>query len=197
MKIDNSGYLFKAILLTACGILLTFFPGVLAWVFYIIGGIIIIGSLLTGLSGGEGGSLFSVGMVGAGIGLFIMYLPKLISSHIAIIAGMVLVIVGIVQIVKSRKKDLSNGMRNVQLVFGILLLVAGIFFMFNPFHASKIIRILTGVLLLLFAAFNYYVVHVINQRNAGNISGNSNNASDNIIDTSGVEKPDEINNRIE
>jgi uncharacterized membrane protein HdeD (DUF308 family) len=137
-------------------------------------------------------------MVGAGIGLFIMYLPKLISSHIAIIAGMVLVIVGIVQIVKSRKKDLSNVMRNVQLVFGILLLVAGIFFMFNPFHASKIIRILTGVLLLLFAAFNYYVVHVINQRNAGNISGNSsNNASDNIIDTSGVEKPDEINNRIE
>ena len=195
MKIDNSGYLFKAILLTACGILLTFFPGVLAWVFYIIGGIIIIGSLLTGLTGGEGGALFSVGMVGAGIGLFIMYLPKLISSHIAVIAGMVLVIVGIVQIVKSRKKDLSNGMRNVQLVFGILLLVAGIFFMFNPFHASKIIRILTGVLLLLFAAFNYYVVHVINQRNAGNSSGSSN--SPDIIDASGVEKPDEINNRIE
>lgn len=195
MKIDNSGYLFKAILLTACGILLTFFPGVLAWVFYIIGGIIIIGSLLTGLTGGEGGALFSVGMVGAGIGLFIMYLPKLISSHIAVIAGMVLVIVGIVQIVKSRKKDLSNGMRNVQLVFGILLLVAGIFFMFNPFHASKIIRILTGVLLLLFAAFNYYVVHVINQRNAGNSSGSS--SSPDIIDASGVEKPDEINNRIE
>lgn len=195
MKIDNSGYLFKAILLTACGILLTFFPGVLAWVFYIIGGIIIIGSLLTGLTGGEGGALFSVGMVGAGIGLFIMYLPKLISSHIAVIAGMVLVIVGIVQIVKSRKKDLSNGMRNVQLVFGILLLVAGIFFMFNPFHASKIIRILTGVLLLLFAAFNYYVVHVINQRNAGNSGGNS--SSPDIIDASGVEKPDEINNRIE
>ena len=195
MKIDNSSYLFKAILLTACGILLTFFPGVLAWVFYIIGGIIIIGSLLTGLTGGEGGALFSVGMVGAGIGLFIMYLPKLISSHIAVIAGMVLVIVGIVQIVKSRKKDLSNGMRNVQLVFGILLLVAGIFFMFNPFHASKIIRILTGVLLLLFAVFNYYVVHVINQRNAGNSSGSS--SSPDIIDASGVEKPDEINNRIE
>ncbi|HNZ98197.1 DUF308 domain-containing protein [Ruminococcus sp.] len=195
MKIDNSGYLFKAILLTACGILLTFFPGVLAWVFYIIGGIIIIGSLLTGLTGGEGGALFSVGMVGAGIGLFIMYLPKLISSHIAVIAGMVLVIVGIVQIVKSRKKDLSNGMRNVQLVFGILLLVAGIFFMFNPFHASKIIRILTGVLLLLFAAFNYYVVHVINQRNAGNSGGSS--SYPDIIDASGVEKPDEINKRIE
>ncbi len=195
MKIDNSGYLFKAILLTACGILLTFFPGVLTWVFYIIGGIIIIGSLLTGLGGGDGGSLFSVGMVGAGIGLFVMFLPKLISIHIAGIAGAALVIVGIVQIVKSRKKDLSNGMRTVQLIFGILLLVAGIFFMFNPFHASKIIRILTGVVLLLFAAFNYYVVYVINQRNAGKISSNS--SSSNVIDTSGVEKPDEINNRIE
>ena len=132
MKIDNSGYLFKAILLTVCGVLLTFFPGVLAWVFYIIGGIVIIGSLLTGFSGGDGGSLFSVGMVGAGIGLFIMYLPKLISTHIAGIAGLILVIVGIVQIVRSRKKDFTNGMKTVQLVFGILLLVAGLFFMFNP-----------------------------------------------------------------
>ena len=196
MKIDNSGYLFKAILLTVCGVLLTFFPGVLAWVFYIIGGIVIIGSLLTGFSGGDGGSLFSVGMVGAGIGLFIMYLPKLISTHIAGIAGLILVIVGIIQIVRSRKKDFTNGMKTVQLVFGILLLVAGLFFMFNPFHASKIIRILTGVVLLLFAAFNYYVVYVINQRNAGNISSSSGSSPD-IIDTSGVEKPDEINNRIE
>ena len=101
MKIDNSGYLFKAILLTACGILLTFFPGVLAWVFYIIGGIIIIGSLLTGLGGGDGGSLFSVGMVGAGIGLFVMFLPKLISIHIAGIAGAALVASGVF-IFKSR-----------------------------------------------------------------------------------------------
>ena len=52
-----------------------------------------------------------------------------------------------------------------------------------------------GVVLLLFAAFNYYVVYVINQRNAGKISSNS--SSSNVIDTSGVEKPDEINNRIE
>ena len=135
-------------------------------------------------------------MVGAGIGLFIMYLPKLISTNIAGIAGLILVIVGIVQIVRSRKKDFTNGMKTVQLVFGILLLVAGLFFMFNPFHASKLIRILTGVVLLLFAAFNYYVVYVINQRNAGNISSSSGSSPD-IIDTSGVEKPDEINNRIE
>lgn len=87
-------------------------------------------------------------------------------------------------------------MKTVQLVFGILLLVAGLFFMFNPFHASKLIRILTGVVLLLFAAFNYYVVYVINQRNAGKISSSSGSSPD-IIDTSGVEKPDEINNRIE
>ncbi|WP_297956050.1 DUF308 domain-containing protein [uncultured Ruminococcus sp.] len=193
MKIDNSGYLFKAILFTVCGILLAFFPGVLAWAFYIVGGIIIIGSLLTGLGGGEGSSLFSIGLVGAGIGLFIMYLPKLISSHISLIAGLVLVIFAIIQIVKSRKKDFTNGMKNVQLVFGILLLVAGLFFMFNPFDTGKLVRILTGVIMLLYAAFNYYVVYVIGQRN----EGHSGSGSPDVIDTSGVEKNENDTKRLE
>ena len=58
MKIDNSGYIFKGILLLVSGVLFAFFPGVVSWIFYIIGGIIIIGSIFTfigGLGSGDAG----------------------------------------------------------------------------------------------------------------------------------------------
>ena len=75
MKIDNSGYIFKGILLTVCGVLFAFFPGVLSWIFYIIGGIIIIGSVVTvlgGLGSGDVSSLLPAGGVGVLIGILVM-----------------------------------------------------------------------------------------------------------------------------
>ena len=186
MKIDNSGYMIKGILLTVCGISFTFFPNVLAWVFYIIGGIIIVGSALTFLGGigDDGLALLPAGGIGIMIGLFIMSLPKLISSHLSFIAGLILVVVAIVQMVKSNSKKLEGGLKTTQLIFGIVLLVAALFFMFSPFKTDKIVRIIVGVVLMLFAAFNFYVVHVINERNG---KGGSN--ASNVIDTSGQEKP--------
>lgn len=186
MKIDNSGYMIKGILLTVCGISFTFFPNVLAWVFYIIGGIIIIGSALTFLGGvgDDGLALLPAGGIGVAIGLFIMYLPKLVSSHLSLIAGLILVVLAIIQIVKSQSKKLEGGLKTAQLIFGVVLLVAALFFMFSPFKTDNIVRIIVGVVLLLFAAFNFYVVHVINERN-----GKSSNNPGNVIDTSGQEKP--------
>lgn len=188
MKIDSSGYTIKGVLLTICGVVLTFFPGILTWFFYIVGGIVIIGSLFTvlgSLGGGDGLSLTPAAMVGAGIGLLIMSLPKLVSAHISTIAGIILTIIAIVQIVKAKNKDLTQGLKIFQLVFGILMLIAGLFLMFSPFKPNMAIRIITGVVCLLFAAFNFYIVYVIKQRNGDGVS-----ASGNIIDVAGHDVPD-------
>jgi uncharacterized membrane protein HdeD (DUF308 family) len=185
LKIDNSNYIFKGIILTVCGILFAFFPGVLSWIFYIIGGIIIVGSIFTvlgGLGGGDGAGLLPGGIVGVLIGFFIMYLPKIIAVQISLIAGIVLAIVAITQIVKALSRDLTNGLKLLQLIFGIILLICSIFLIFNPFKGGNIIRIIIGVVMLMFAAFNYYVAYVINQRN-------SSNAPD-VIDTTGYTSPD-------
>jgi len=173
MKIDNSSYVFKGILLTVCGVLFAFFPGVLSWIFYIIGGMIIAGSVITvlgGLSSGDGASLLPAGLVGSLIGLLVMYLPKIITAQMSVIAGIILSVAAVTQIVKALSKDFTKGLKLGQLIFGIVLLICSIFLIFNPFKGGNILRIIIGIVMLLFAAFNFYVAYVIKQRNASNPS---------------------------
>lgn len=191
---DKSSYIFKGVLLLVCGILFGFFPGVLSWVFYIIGGIIIIGSALTSLSGltsGDGGSLMPAGIVGGLIGLLVIYIPKFITAKMSVISGIILAIIAITQIVKSLKMDDENKLRIFQLIFGILLLVGSIFLMFRNSDDNTIIRISIGVIMLLFSAFNFYIAYVIDQRYNGKTSSFKASENPDIIDVdSFTEKPE-------
>ncbi|WP_028515505.1 DUF308 domain-containing protein [Ruminococcus flavefaciens] len=196
MKIDNTGYIVKGILLAVCGVCFAFFPNVISWTFYIIGGIIVAGSVLTGLGGitqGDG-SLLPVGGIGAAIGLFIMCLPKVISAHISIIVGFIILIIAIVQIIKALTKEMKNGFKIFQLVFGIILLIGSVFLIFDPFKGGNIIRIIVGIILIGYALFNFYVAYVINERNGGVVSNTSAAKKyDDIIDTVGHDVPDNDN----
>lgn len=200
MKIDNTGYIVKGILLAVCGVLFAFFPNVISWTFYIIGGIIVAGSILTGLGGitqGDG-SLLPAGGIGAAIGLFIMCLPKVISAHISIIVGLIILIISIVQIVKALTKEMKKGLKILQLSFGIILLLGSVFLIFDPFKGGNIIRIIVGIIMIGYAAFNFYVAYVINERNGGVITNTSSaNKYDNIIDTSGHDVPDDNTPKIQ
>ena len=91
MKIDNFNYIFKGVLLTVCGVLLAFFPGVINWIFYIIGAIVIIGCVMTLLSSLAGGDamLLPSSLAGAAIGVGIMFLPKFVSVQIPVFAGLI------------------------------------------------------------------------------------------------------------
>lgn len=185
MKTDNSGFVFKGILLLICGVLFAFFPGVISWIFYIIGGAVIIGSAVTGLKslGVEGGSLIPASVTGILIGLFIVYIPHFIASSMSLIAGIILAVISISQIVKALSKDLSKGIRILQLIFGIALLVCSIFLIFNPFKGGQVIRIIVGVVLIAYSAFNFYVAYVISERNS------QYNTDSNIIDTNAYDVP--------
>ena len=193
MKIDNTGYIIKAILLLVCGILFAFFPGVISWVFYIIGGIIILGSVATAFSsfGGDGGgSLIPAGAIGVLIGLFVIYIPRFIASKMSVIAGLILGVIAITQIVKALSKELTKGLKIFQLIFGIALLVSSIFLIFNPFHGGKVIRFLIGLVMLSFAAFNFYVAYVISQRNGEVIDASS------VVDTHGYDVSDKDDQKL-
>ena len=193
MKIDNSGYIFKGILLLVSGVLFAFFPGVVSWIFYIIGGIIIIGSIFTfigGLGSGDAGGLLPTSIAGALIGLFVMYLPRIITSQMSVIAGVIIAVIAITQIIKALSKELTKRMKIFQLIFGVLMLVGSIFLIFNTSDGGNIIRIIIGLVMIGFAAFNFYVAYVINERNGGVIS------SDGVIDTHGYEVNDKDKNHI-
>ncbi|MCR4637807.1 DUF308 domain-containing protein [Ruminococcus sp.] len=196
MKIDNSGYIIKGILLAVCGVCFAFFPNVISWTFYILGGIIVVGSLLTSLGGitkGDG-SLLPAGGIGIAIGLFIMCLPKVISAHISIILGFAILIIAIVQIIKALSKEMKKGLKIIQLIFGIILLISSVFLIFEPFKGGNLIRIIVGIILICYALFNFYVAYVISERNGGVV--NSSSAAkryDDIIDTVGHDVNDSDN----
>lgn len=179
MKLDNTGYIFKGILLVISGVLIAFFPGVISWIFYIIGAVVIIGSVTTmlgGLTSGGGGSLIPAGIVGVLIGAFIMYLPKIVMVQIPLIAGIVLAFIAVSQLIKAAGSKVPEGQKLPHIILGVIVLAGALFLIFNPFKASSIVRVIIGVVMLLLAAFNFYVAYTISQRNK--------NSQPDIIDVS-------------
>ena len=163
--IDNSGYIFKGIMLTICGIIIAFFPGVITWIFYALGAIIIFGSGCTYVGSlKEGGEMLFGSLIAAGIGFGIMFLPRILTVQIPLIAGIIFAVVGILRLVKTYSKK-YDGNKAVSTVIGILLVLAGIFFIVNPFKVSAVIRIIIGVIMILLGIFDFAVAYTIKQRN--------------------------------
>lgn len=168
MKIDNFSYILKGILLAVSGVLIAFFPGVITWIFYIAGGIIIAGSILTllgGLSGGDAGGLFGASIIGVIIGLLVIALPNFIMVKIPIIAGIVFGIMGIVRLIKGLSSKTPQDKRIVNIILAVIVLIISLFLIFNPFEASSIVRVIIGLIMIGFAIFNFIVAYMISQRN--------------------------------
>lgn len=181
MKIDNFGYIMKGILLAVSGVLIAFFPNVITWIFYAVGIIIIAGSVFTligGLSGGDAGGLFGAAIVGILIGLGVIALPKFIMLKIPVIAGLIFGVMGISRLVKGLSSKTPQDKKTMNIVFAVFLLILAVFLIANPFKASTIVRVVIGIVMICFALFDFYVAHVISQRNKAS-------APDSVIDVSG------------
>ena len=172
MKKIRSDYITKGIVLTISGALIGFFPGVISLLFYIIGGIIIVGSvfmLLGGLGEGMDGSLFGSGIAGIIIGAIVCLLPRLISVGIPIIAGIIFLYSGISRLISALKGGKSPTAKKAGIIFGAVLSVFGAFLLFSPFKAGVLVRIIIGVLMIALGVFNFYVAHVAKQRIDNNV----------------------------
>ena len=180
MKISNFNYIMKGITLTLCGLLIAFFPGVISWIFYIIGGIIIAASIISFLAslGDDTGFMFVSAIIGVAAGLFIIYLPRIIMVNIPVIAGIIFAIMGIMRLIDGFSNKTLPDKKTQNFVFAVLLIVLALFCIFNPFKVSTFIRIVIGVIMLGMAAFNFYVAYAIKQRN--------DNSRPEIIDVSGT-----------
>ena len=167
MKSIRSNYITKGVVLTICGALIGFFPGVISMLFYIIGGIIIVGSvimLLTGFGEGMDGGLFGSGIAGVIIGAIVCRLPRIISVGIPIAAGIIFVFSGVSRLLSALKGDKSSTAKKAGLIFGGILTAFGAFLLFSPFKAGTFVRVIIGLLMIALGAFNFYVAHVAKQR---------------------------------
>ena len=172
MKIKNSGYIAKGVALAASGIVIAFMPGIISWLFYIIG-IIIIAScvlmLFTSLSGGD--FMLPTSIFGILLGAGFMVLPRFLSVTIPLVAGIIFGIMGISRLINASKQEKARDSRIGNVIVGVILLAAAIFLIFDPFKATALARIIIGVMLFLGAAFNFYVAYTIKKRNDGSSSG--------------------------
>ena len=177
MKKDISSFVTKGIVYILCGLLIGFFPGIVSWIFYIVGGIIIVSSifmLLGGMNSGTDGTLVGGSLAGVIIGVIVMLIPKILHIGIPIAAGIVFVISGIKRIAEAVKTD-KGSLKNTSFVFGIAVLLFGCFLFFFPYRAGSIARIVIGLVLIALGVFNFYVAHVAKQRS-------SDVSTDDIID---------------
>ena len=174
MKTDISGFITKGVIYLICGILIGFLPGVVSWMLYILGGIIIVSSifmLLGGMSSGTDSTLAGGAVAGIIIGVIIVLIPKVLHIGIPIAAGVFFFISGITRIVKSFKEE-SDGVKKQSLIFGISILLFGCFILAFPYRAGTIARIIIGLVLIAHSVFNFYVAHVAKKRNADIASTN-------------------------
>lgn len=163
MKEVSSNYITKGIIFILCGILIGFLPGIVNWIFYIIGGLIVAASvllLLKSLSGGDG-SLVGGSLVGVIIGAVVMLIPRILHIGIPIAAGIFFIIQGFTKIVSAVKSDDA---KKPKLIFGIILLLFGGFLLGSPWRAGTIVRIIIGLVLIAIGSFYFYVAHVAKQR---------------------------------
>lgn len=181
MKISNTGYIMKGIALTICGSLITFFPGVISGIFYVIGAIIIAASVIGLISsmGNDGGFAFVSSIIGVAVGGFIIYLPRLIMVNIPVIAGVIFGIMGIMRVVSALSTKTPSDKQTQNWVFAVILIILSLFCIINPFKVSTVVRIVIGLVMFAIAAFNFYVAYVIKQRNE------SRNPDIDIIDVQG------------
>ena len=166
MKTDNFSYILKGVILAFSGVLVAFFPGVINWLFYIIGGIIVFACILTFLSsvfGGEGGFMLPAGLAGAALGVGIMVLPRFVTIQIPVIVGIILCVMGAIRLAKGLAGNDDKKMTDI--ILGLLFIAGGVVLVMNPFQAGKALRIMSGLIMIGFAVFNFYIAYVIKQRN--------------------------------
>ena len=86
-------------------------------------------------------------------GLYLLIDPTLSAKVIGYVMGLLLIVVGIAAIIKFFIKIKNNGFFVLEICYGILNVIAGIFMMSNPLALANILTVGLGVFLIISAVF--------------------------------------------
>ena len=79
------------------------------------------------------------------LGIFLLIKPELANSLIGYCVGTIVALSGIMSLVTYFKNKTNFKYMNIQLVYGILTLIAGVAIIINPLSVSKLIIICLGI----------------------------------------------------
>lgn len=172
--VSKSEYNIKGVLLAAGGLIILLLPKILTYSCYVIGGLIILTSVLMLLKAPDQGGASFMGII---LGAIIILLPRVLAAVISFIAAGVLTIMAIIRLTKALSSTASHDQRLTNGIFSALLFVLAVIVFIKPFGAGWFTRVVIGVVMLLLAAYNFYIAHVIKQR-----YGDGGSSSSDILD---------------
>ena len=176
--IKRSKYSVKGALLILCGIIIAFCPGIITGIFYIAGLLIIIGSITTLIDfKNKGLPVMTRNIAGIIAGVCVTALPRFLMIKISVIAGLIFTVLGITRLVSTIQNTKSSQNKAVSIALSVLLILAGIFFLFNPIKIGNAIRIIIGLVLVGFGIFDFIASNI-----AKKIYDNADIANSEIID---------------
>lgn len=97
-------------------------------------------------------AILTVGIILILIGLFLIIKPTFIGSIVPSVLGVCLIISSIEKLMYLKYlNDQNTDSYIISMIFGIVVLVVGLFLLFNPFSTTLIITQIIGVIIIIYA----------------------------------------------
>ncbi len=154
----NSEYVGEALLIIS-GIIITIFPSVISWLFYLAGALIIIWNI----------SVFIFSMIkniqcsvyktilGFAMGIIVIALPEFLTFGIPLVIGSLILINGVERIFSSMQYKKSGKNWYITLALGIAFSLFGLYLIINPVRTTSTINRIIGITLLLLGVYRLLI----------------------------------------
>lgn len=144
----------SGILMLIFGIILLIWPGstllafcqLIGWCLIIVGAVEIISSITgnTDVTNAAGGAVALI------VGIVFIARPYSVMSILPFLIGLIITIAGVVLLIKVIVRREQGMGAILSIIGGVIVVVVGILFMFNPFSTIKLLMIVLGIILIYF-----------------------------------------------
>lgn len=144
----------SGILMLIFGIILLIWPGstllafcqLIGWCLIIVGAVEIISSITgnTDVTNAAGGAVALI------VGIVFIARPYSVMSILPFLIGLIITIAGVVLLIKVIVRREQGMGAILSIIGGVIAVVVGILFMFNPFSTIKLLMIVLGIILIYF-----------------------------------------------
>ena len=107
---------------------------------------------------------FGQGIIYALIGLLIITYPKVTASLLIFLIGLFITILGIIQLSAWFKMREIMPARTLALFTGIISILVGVIFLFNPFKGALLATVIMGIYAVLYASTRFYTAFQMAKR---------------------------------
>ena len=160
LNIIKSNGLMQAILFIALGLFIAFWPGAtIVTIIYLVGALFLLSGLASLMSYfrikediNRPTGVLAVGVFYLILALLVFLFPQIIASFFSIVLGVILVLCGVVNAVRSvelRQYSKSGKSWTIGLIVGVVVALAGVIVLVNPFETSAMLVFFLGIFLFI------------------------------------------------